>query len=211
LLDGSGDEGVGSRDLFALGDGADGPAGAAELEEKKCSDDVAGFSECGSSLDYQKSYAGQADQHSFNSRCVEFFAARSERFDADHPKRARADEERGQAAGNPLFGKSEAAVADAEDDDAASGGGPEFPSARKMGAGELGSNDHHEAGDGVAQGDERGGREGFERHPNAEVGGTPEYADTNQRDIRGKFWMIFAAQGTMLQGSGTMGARNENT
>jgi len=69
---------------------------------------------------------------------MQTIAARDERFHADHPKGRSGDEQRCEAAGNPDFGESQAAVSDADDDDAVEGGEEKFLARRQVRFGEEG-------------------------------------------------------------------------
>jgi hypothetical protein len=175
---------VGLGGLAALDQRAERPREAPKLEDQEALDDVAGRSafECAGADEQRR--AAQTHGHAKQRGGVEPHARRQDGVEAEHPEGRNGDDQRGEAAGDPEFGDGEAAVADAEDDDAVPGGLAEFDPAGQLRAHELCADQHQGTRNQEAPGHERHGREGLQRHADAKVRRAPEEAHGHQGGVR---------------------------
>jgi len=94
---------------------------------------------------------------------MQALAARHPGFDADHPEGLRADQQRSQAAGDPLLAEGETAGAEADGEDSVERGAAQVAGAGEAGSGQARADQQDAAGERIAQAHQQGRGEGFER------------------------------------------------
>jgi hypothetical protein len=124
----------------------------------------------------QQHRARETHDHSENGGDVQPFAARHG-LDTYEPERRQRNDQARQTAGNSKLGKSEAAVADAQDQNAAQAGLPEILAARQSRSSRQRARNHDRAGKDEARRNQHVRGESFQAHANAKIRGAPEKAD----------------------------------
>ena len=123
----------------------------------------------------------QADEHTAG----ETLAARRDRLDGGHPEWTRGDHDRRDAARHPLLRPDDAAIAEANHQEPEQRQAAPVRTCRQPLTAHAKDRGEHRAGDDVADAADEAGRNRLERDADPEIGGAPDEAHREPRQVGG--------------------------